>query len=188
MGRHRAPRRSRVSKSTKDYTLLRLGLAQRLYSGKTATYRLRFDLPDPGGAATRDLRIGDSLASFPVWGVRQRLDPGRHRHRRLPEGLHGRRPGRLDPGADDRRDRPGRSSAPGRLPNPLSFFAYLVADRPGAYARATRTATVGGSPVALTRPVLARRHGLVQARRGLMAQALPVLGERIGLAWPQTGP
>ena len=54
---------------------------------------------------------------------------------------------------------------PGRSANPLSFFAYFVADRPGAYATTTRKATVEGGPVALDRPVLARRHGLGQARR-----------------------
>src|SRR4029079_15399678 len=57
----------RVTQSTKQYKMLRLGLAKRLYSGKTAHYRLRFDLKDTGGSATRDLRVGDSLVSFPVW-------------------------------------------------------------------------------------------------------------------------
>jgi tyrosyl-tRNA synthetase len=56
----------RVSRRTSTFTVLRLGLPVRLYSGKTASYRLRFDLVDPGGAPIRDLRIGDSLVSFPV--------------------------------------------------------------------------------------------------------------------------
>ena len=43
-----------VSKKTADYTLLRLDLGQRIFSGKSATYKLRFDLVDPGGEPTRE--------------------------------------------------------------------------------------------------------------------------------------
>ena len=50
--------------------MLRLDLAKRLYSGKTAKYRLRFHLKDPGGAATRDLRVGDCARLLPGLGVR----------------------------------------------------------------------------------------------------------------------
>ena len=62
----RSPR-VRVGRRGKRDMLLRLDLGRRLYSGQTARYQLTFDLKDPGGAATRDLRIGDSLVSFPVW-------------------------------------------------------------------------------------------------------------------------
>ena len=65
-----------VSKRTKDYTLLRLDLGQRLFSGKSARYRLRFDLVDPGGAPTRDVRVGESLVTFPVWAFATDGTPG----------------------------------------------------------------------------------------------------------------
>ena len=39
----------KVSKKTSTYTLLQIDLAQRLYSGKSATYRLVFDLVDRVG-------------------------------------------------------------------------------------------------------------------------------------------
>src|SRR5436190_2855984 len=50
-----------VSKRTKDYTLLQFDLGQRLFSGKSARYKLRFDLIDPGGTPIRDVRVGESL-------------------------------------------------------------------------------------------------------------------------------
>src|SRR5690242_21577593 len=37
------------------------------YTTLFRSYRLTFDLQDPGGVPTRDLRVGDSLVSFPVW-------------------------------------------------------------------------------------------------------------------------
>jgi len=68
--------RVRVSERHKTYLILRVDFAQRLYSGKTATYKLTFYLKDPGGAATRDLRVGDSLVSFPVWAFATKGTPG----------------------------------------------------------------------------------------------------------------
>ena len=50
--------RVRATKKRDDYTLLRLDLPRRIYSGKSAKYRLVFNLNDPGGTPTRELRIG----------------------------------------------------------------------------------------------------------------------------------
>ena len=66
----------RAVSTTKDYTRLRIDLGTRLRSGKSAVYRLVFYLRDPGGAPTRDLRIGDSLVSFPVWAFASDETPG----------------------------------------------------------------------------------------------------------------
>ena len=173
-----------VSKTTKDYTLLRLGLAQRLYSGKTATYRLRFDLPDPGGSATRDLRIGNSLASFPVWGFGSDSTPGGSVTVVFPKGFTvAVQAGSIPKPATDASGRVIFRS--GRLSNPLSFFAYLVADRPGAYKTTSRKVTVEGDPVALTVQSWPDDKAWSKRVGDLMAKALPVLGDQIGLAWPQ---
>ena len=82
--------------------------AQRLFAGKSATYTLRFDLVDGGGEPTRDLRIGESLVSFPVWAFASDCDPRQHGDRRLPGRLRDRRRGGRPPGADEgqRRARP----------------------------------------------------------------------------------
>ena len=57
------------------------------------------------------------------------------------------------------------SSRPRKLGTPLSFFAYLVADRPAAHADQVLTADVGDVPVALTIRVVGRRHGVVETGR-----------------------
>lgn len=43
-----------------------VGLGQRLYSGQSMSFDLKFDLVDKGGSTDRDLRIGRNLMSFPV--------------------------------------------------------------------------------------------------------------------------
>ena len=73
------------------------------------------------------------------------------------------------------------------LDKPLAFFAYLVGDRPGAYAERDLPVTVAGESVNLTirswpdDPEWSDRVG------GLVGRALPALAERIGLAWPRDG-
>jgi len=138
-----------VARRTSSYTLLRLNLAQDLSSGKTARYRLAFDLRDPGGKATRDLRIGDTLVSFPVWAFASDGTPGSSVTVVFPKGY-------------DIAVEAGHIATPTTLPDgrtifrtgplsvPLDFFAYLVGDRPGAYRDTTITPTVVGRQVAVT--------------------------------------
>ncbi len=49
---------------------------QRLYSGQSVSFELKFDLVDPGGATDRDLRIGEDVVSFPVSAFGSEGTPG----------------------------------------------------------------------------------------------------------------
>ncbi len=176
----------RVSKRTRDYTLVQLDLGQRLFSGKSARYRLRFDLVDPGGAPTRDVRVGDSLVSFPVWAFATDGTPGSSVKVVFPAGFSADvQAGSIPAPVTDTTGRTIYQT--GALAKPLSFFAYLIADRPGAYTERAVSPKVGGSPVRLTirswpdDPSWSTRVG------DLVERALPVLADRIGLAWPRPG-
>ncbi|MEX1168855.1 MAG: hypothetical protein WEE50_01805 [Chloroflexota bacterium] len=175
-----------VSEKTADYTLLRLDLGQRLFSGKSATYKLRFDLVDPGGEPTRDVRVGETLASFPVWAFATDSTPGGSVKVVFPPGFE------VDVEAGEIPE--PTTNAEGQvifqtqeLAKPLSFFAYLVGDRPGAYTEQTDRVLVEGEPVELTirswpdDPDWGTRVG------DLVARALPVLAGEIGLGWPRDG-
>ena len=175
-----------VSKRTKDYTLLRLDLGQRLFSGKSARYSLRFDLVDPGGAPTRDVRVGDSLVSFPVWAYATDGTPGSSVKVVFPAGFSADVEAGSIPAPT--MDASGRTIyQTGKLDKPLSFFAYLIADRPGAYAERMISPVVGGASVKLTirswpdDPTWSTRVG------DLVGRALPVLADQIGLLWPGSG-
>ena len=126
-----------------------LDFGARLYSGKRATYRLVFDIVDTGGAADRQVRVGDSLVSFPVWAFASESTPGSTVRVVFPAGYQ------VEVASGDI---PAPTTAAdgtvvletGGLKTPLTFFAYLVADRSGATTDRTVQATVGGTPVALT--------------------------------------
>ena len=176
----------RASKRTADYTLLQLDLPQRLYSGKTATYRLRFDLVDNGGKATRDVRIGDSFASFPVWAFATDSTAGGSVRVVFPAGFATEvQSGDIPAPTTDAAGNVVYQT--GTLSKPLSFFAYLVGDRPGAYAERTVTSTVGDAPVTLTIRAWPEDKPWSDRVGGLVDRALPVLSERIGLPWPRAG-
>jgi len=176
--------RVRVVERRKQDLQLRIDFGRRLNSGKSATYRLTFYLKDPGGAATRDLRVGDSLVSFPVWAFATRATSGSTVTVVFPKGYDveveaGKIP---DPTNDDDGRTIFRS---GRLAKPLEFFAYLVGDRPGAYREATVSTEVLDAPVTVT--VQAWEDDEPWAKRigGLLEKGLPALGTRIGLDWPE---
>ena len=173
----------RVARRNSSFTLLRLDFAQQLASGKSARYRLGFDLKDPGGQPTRDLRIGDTLASFPVWAFASDDTAGSTVTVIFPKGYQvAVEAGRI-PAPTTASD--GRTIfRTGALSKPLDFFAYLVADRPGAYRDSTVTANVLGRNVSVTVRGWTDDAAWAQRVRRLLGTGLPALSERIGLPWP----
>jgi hypothetical protein len=138
-----------VSKKTATYTVVQLDLAAKLFSGKSASYRLAFDLVDPGGDASRDVRIGASLASFPVWAFATDATPGSTVTVTFPAGYQVEvETGDIPPPTTDTDG--VVTFRTGKLATPLTFFAYLVADRAGSYSDRSVSATVGSQPVELT--------------------------------------
>lgn len=177
----------RVTKRAKTHTLVRLGLASRLFSGKTAKYRLRYDLKDPGGSPTRELRVGDALVSFPVWAYATEGTAGSSVSVAFPKGYEPRvEAGDLGTPVTDAEGRITFSS--GKLSKPLEFFAYLIADRPGAYTDGPITPTVLGAPAPLNIRGWSDDRPWADRVGGLLERALPVIGEEIGLAWPREVP
>ena len=178
--------RVKVSKTTSTYTLLQIDLAARIYSGKSAAYRLVFDLVDRGGAATRDVRVGGSLVSFPVWAFATDATPGSSVRVVFPAGYSV----EVQSG-----DIPAPTTAPdgtivlqtAKLDAPLTFYAYVVGDQPATYVERKTTTTVGGTPIDLTIQSWADDTPWSDRVGGLVTRALPLLSERIGLAWPRQG-
>jgi hypothetical protein len=176
----------RVASRTKSYTLLRLDLAQHINSGKSASYRLTFNLADPGGAPTRDLRVGEALVSFPVWAFASDETPGSSVSVIFPKGYQIQVEAGSIPAPTTLAD--GRVIFhSGLLAKPLDFFAYLVADRPGAYASTTVSTTVLDKPVEVVVRAWSDDAAWAKRVRNLVKRGLPVLGKRIGLQWPDFG-
>jgi hypothetical protein len=178
----------RVSQKRGTHQTLALGFGQRIAAGKSARFRLTYDLPDPGGAATREVRVGEALVSFPAWG---------HGY---PNGIAGGTVRVIFPAGYTVNLEAGEMPAPttddtGRivyttpkLDDTTAYFAFFVADRPGSYATTRRTADVRGDDAQLSirawpdDPDWAARVG------GLFERGLPEMGNLIGLPWPLDEP
>ena len=175
-----------VSKKTATYTVVQLDLGAKLFSGSTASYRLAFDLVDPGGDASRDVRIGTSLASFPVWAFATDSTSGSTVTVAFPAGYQV----EVESG-----DIAAPTTGPdgvvtlrtGKLATPLTFFAYLVADRAGSYADHSVSATVGTRAVALTVRSWADDPTWSKRVSDLVRRALPAIATEVGLDWPRDG-
>lgn len=176
-----------VSERTDEYTLLLVTFGKRLFSGTSLDLRLGFDLPDPGGAADRDVRVDRALVAFPAWAIATDETPGASVEVVFPPmftvTVAG---GELDgPLTGEDGSLVYRS---GELTDPLGFAAYVIGDRAAAYGETTLDLRVGGraAPVVVRSwvddPAFAERIG------DGFGRGLPALGEAIGLPYPRTEP
>jgi len=176
-----------VAAKKADHTLLRIDFGSRLGSGQSRGIGLTFDIKDPGGVPTRTTRIGASLVAFGAWAYASEGTGGSTVTVVFPPGYT--IDARSDQLGKPTTDGEGRTVyATGVLAQPLSFFAYFVADRPSAFTASTRTVQVGGRPLDVTirawpdDPAWAERTG------GLVDQGIPVLANSIGLPWTAERP
>ena len=173
-----------ASRSTKA-TLLTIHLAKKLAAGKSTTIRLSFELPDPGGKPTRSVRIGPSIAAFPVWAYGTAGTPGSTVTVRFPVGFKVSavtgRLGKPTTAAD------GTTSLSSPvLADPMTLSGYVLADRPGAYAETSLDVPLGATTARFQLhgwkddPTWAKRTS------ALLKKALPALADAIGLPYPRT--
>ena len=73
--------------------------------------------------------------------------------------------------------------ASGELKDPLRFYSYFVADRPGAFAETDVSSSVGGVPVAVTVRAWSDDEAWAARTGALVKRGLPVLGSAIGLPY-----
>ena len=174
----------RITERTRTYTGIEVTFGRGVFFRQSYPYVVTFDLVDPSGTGTRDLRIGQSLAAFPVWAFGTSGEPGSSVRVELPEGFTP--------------DLQGSEMSDGELPDggivlsaepsdPFEFFAYLTADRPGAFTDRGMAVDVNGVEAnVLIRswdddPAWGERVTRV-IRRGL-----PALQDLIGVAYPGRG-
>jgi hypothetical protein len=172
----------RVSKSTKTYVLLQIDFGKQLGAGQTRAFTLTFDIPDPGGAATRTTRVGSSLVSFGAWGFGAARTPGGSVTVMFPPGFSVEvdAPGLKAPTTDANGT---ITYTTGPLANPLSFFAYFVADRPSAYKETQLQVAIGDRTVPITIRAWPDDPAWAKRVSDLLAKGLPVLATDIGLPW-----
>jgi hypothetical protein len=176
---------ARIVDSTDDFTTIEVTFNRGVFYQQSYAYVVSFDLVDPGGAGTRDLRIGESLAAFPVWAFGTADEPGGSVRVELPAGYS----------ASVQGNQMTRSTSSGggtvlraEPRDPLTFFVYLTADRPGAFANRSLDLDVNG--IATNLLVRTWRDDPEWGRRvmSLLRRGLPRLQDLIGLDYPGREP
>jgi hypothetical protein len=173
--------RAEISRRADDFSVISVDFGRAVSYQQSVAYAVSFDLVDAGGRGTRDLRIGSSLAAFPVWAFGSAGEAGSSVSVDLPAGYSPDVQG-------DPMERSSRGDGGVRLSaapdDPIQFFAYLTADRPGAFANTSTRVDVNG----LSTSVLVRSWDDDPAwgRRvtNLMRRGLPVLQRLIGFDYP----
>ncbi len=169
-----------VQSRTADYTVLSIALGQRLYGGQSMKLRLTFNVPDRGGDALRTVRVGASLVAFPVWAYATAGASGSSVSVAFPAGYHVAVQG-------DTLDGPTAASdgsqvfTSGPISKPLTFVAYLLADRAGAFAESTIRTSVGGANTAVVVRAWADDPTWAARVSAILKPGLPALATAIGV-------
>jgi hypothetical protein len=179
--------RAKVQKRSKDSTLLRIDFGSRLYSGRSRDFTVTFDLVDKGTPANRDVRVGPSLVTLPVWAHASNGAKGGTVTVRMPEGYDV----SVEQGAFDRitaTDNGGTELSSGKLTKPLDFFAFVSAQRPASYADTPLSVPAGEETIELNLRGWEDDPAWTERVGDLFTRSLPVLREEIGLPWPHAEP
>lgn len=172
---------SRIVDSSAEFTTIEVAFGRAVFHGQSESFTVSFDITDPGGLPNRDVRVAGSLVAFPVWAFGTENTPGSKVSVVIPSGYTVTvEAGTLSSAAGAN----GTTvlSAPA-IPDPYSFFAYVTAEKPGAFKNTTATvAFPDGTVQVLIRawdddPDWGTRLG------ELMSRGLPVLRNLIGLPY-----
>jgi len=168
------------------YTLLRIAFGTHLAAGSSRTFKLAFDIPDPGGTATRSTRIGMSLVRFGAWGLASDGATGGSVTVIFPSGFNVDVTGAaLSPTTDSA----GHVVfSTGRLADPTTFLATFSADRPSALHESTLAIPVGSDRIPVTIRSWPDDAAWAKRVRDTLTKGLPILAKEIGLPWTATRP
>src|SRR4029079_17210118 len=151
--------------------------AEGVFFQQSVAFRVTFDLPDPGGAPDRNLRISPSIVAFPIWAFGSPEEPGGSVTVILPGGF------RPSVQGGPRVASTGAGGAiilaTQSLSDPFAFFAYLSADRPGAFDDTLLKVQVGDKSAALKVRAWQDDPEWGTTMASLMTDGLPELHELI---------
>ncbi len=175
-----------IDTSDPDFVMITVTFIDGVYFEQIYPFRVTFDLPDPGGGAPdRNLRISSTIVAFPIWAFGSAGEPGGSVTVILPGGF------RPSVQGDDLTPSIGASGeimlATPSLPDPFDFFAYISADRPGAFSDTLLTIQVGGQPAALRIRAWQDDPDWGTEMTDLMTDGLPALQRLIGLPYDSPG-
>lgn len=172
-----------IAARSSGQTLVSIAFGTQLGSGRTIRLRLTFDLVDRGGAATRDIRVGTTLVTFPVWAFGTAGTPGGTVAVTVPAGYAVTIEG--GPLAGPTIDASGvQRFTAGPLSRPLTYAAYVVADQPATYRQTLLALTVAGQPLTVIVRSWPDDAPFGTRVTAVLRSGLPALGRLIGIPVP----
>ena len=174
-----------VLETTAAYVAVKVSFARGVYYQQSYPFTLSFDLPDPGGAPDRDVRVGRSIVAFPVWAFGSEGEPGGSVQVALPAGFTPDVQG--DAMTISRTSDGGTLLSAASISDPYSFTAYLSADRPGAFTETPFTVSVGTQAAPVSVRAWEDDADWGARLKDLMTRGLPALQGLIGLDYPVVG-
>jgi hypothetical protein len=174
-----------ITRREEGFAVIEVTFGSGVFYQQSYAYTVSFDLVDPTGHGSGDLRIGRSLAALPVWAFGSDDAPGSSVTVDLPPGFQ---PSLLGDEMAIARLPDGTTRLTASASDPFAFFTYLTADRPGAYEEERIEIDVNGRLV----PVVVRGWDDDQPWREhikeVLGSGLPELQRLIGAPYSGRGP
>jgi hypothetical protein len=173
------PLTARVVDAAPGQTGLQINFDRDLFYQQRYPFRAAFDLVTTAGmGAGNEVRVGRTLVAFPVWAFGSRETPGSRVEVVIPADYSVQlRAGEL---ASARAQDGSWMLRADQIGDPLTFFAYVTADRPGAYHETPLSLTVVGEPLAVVVRAWDDDPDFGERIADLMRKGMPVLGDLIG--------
>ena len=181
----RATLAARVVSTSNEFTGVEVAFGQSLFHGATYAFTFAYDIVDPGGVPNRDVRVAASLVAFPVWAFGSQGTAGSSVSVTIPAGYT------VTIEAGDLKTSHGPDSATiltaAAIADPESFFAYVTAERPGAFRETSATVRLREGPVTVLIRAWDDDPDWGTRIKGIVTKGLPVLRDLIGLGYQVHG-
>jgi hypothetical protein len=156
----------------------------RVFYQQTYRYRVTFDLLDGGGAADRDVRVSTSLVAFPVWAFGSDGTGGSSVRVTIPSGYAV----TVEAGTMTEQSSSATTTlVSGSIADPTAFFAYVSADRAGAFTSTPVSISVGRQTARIDVRGWSDDPEWSARMVKLLRDGLPELRDLIGLDYPVSG-
>ena len=176
---------TRVLSSSSEFSEIEVAFGVGVFHGVTYPFTFAFDMLDPGGVPNRNVRVAASLVAFPVWAFGSQATPGSTISVKIPAGYT------VTVEAGDLKTSRGPNGetvlTATAIADPTTFYAYITADRPGAFRETSVTVRLPQGPVTVFIRAWDDDPAWGTRVKGIVSKGLPVLEDLIGVGYQVHG-
>ncbi len=176
---------ARVVSGSREFSAVEVAFGQSLFHGATYAFTFAYDIVDPGGVPNRDVRVAPSLVAFPIWAFGSQGTAGSSVSVTIPAGYTV----TIEAGELATGHGPGGTTVltATAIGDPASFFAYVTAERPGAFHETSATIRLPDGPATVLIRAWDDDPDWGTRIKGIVSRGLPVLRDLIGLSYQVHG-